>query len=76
MDRANEPAPSPRTCSFCRRTFPAEVAGVFTAPDGLSTCEECVEFLSQGLDAQRELEADQPEDRGAAAAVGIPLIAR
>ena len=39
---------------------------MFTAPDGLSICEECVEFLSQGLTAQRELEAEQPQDLGPA----------
>ena len=57
MDEADE-HPTLRTCSFCQRSFPAEVAGVFTAPDGLSICEGCVEFLWQGLAAQRELEAE------------------
>jgi hypothetical protein len=74
MDRADESAPAPRSCSFCQRSFPAELAGVFTAPDGCTICEACVEFLWQGLSAQRDLDAEEARDQRPAAPIGIPLI--
>ena len=58
-----------RYCSFCQSTFP-EIGELFAAPDGLSICDRCVEFLWETLQAQREAEVT----RSSLAAAGNPAV--